>query len=60
MVCVLVCSWEGERSHVDQAVDKEREENRKRHWSDNYEEDLDAGKVKEEEGKVWRREGRLG
>ena len=39
-------SWEGGRSHVDQDVDRDRHYERKRHRLDDYEEELDRGKVR--------------
>ena len=41
-----VNSWDGGRSHVDQEVDKDRRSEKRRHWSDDYEEELDRGKVR--------------
>ena len=38
-------SWEGGKSLVDDDVDRDRRYERKRHWSDDYEEELDKGKV---------------
>ena len=42
---VTVDSWEGGRSQVDSDIAKERKAERKRRWSDGYEEELDMGKV---------------
>ena len=44
--CLLtVNSWEGGCSQVDSDIAKERKAERKRRWSDGYEEELDMGKV---------------
>lgn len=39
-----VMSWDGGKNIVDREVEKDKE--RKRHWSDEYDDEIDAGKVK--------------
>ncbi|CAC5406039.1 USP36_42 [Mytilus coruscus] len=39
-----VLSWDGGKSTLDREVEKDKE--RKRHWSDDYDEEIDTGKVK--------------
>ena len=36
-------SWDGDKSNVDREVEKEKKGNG--HWSDEYDEELDVGKV---------------
>ena len=45
-VCALVSSWEGGASQVTIAAESERRDERKRRWQDDYEEELDMGKVR--------------
>ena len=40
---VIVLSWDGEKSVVDREVEKDKD--RKRHWSDEYDDEIDTGKV---------------
>ncbi|CAG5116325.1 unnamed protein product, partial [Candidula unifasciata] len=41
-----ILSWDGSKSHNDREVEEEERAKRKRHWSDNYNEEIDAGKTK--------------
>ncbi|BFZ03663.1 hypothetical protein BsWGS_06702 [Bradybaena similaris] len=41
-----VLSWDGSKSHNDREVEDEERAKRKRHWSDDYNEEIDAGKTK--------------
>ncbi|XP_005096603.1 ubiquitin carboxyl-terminal hydrolase 36 isoform X2 [Aplysia californica] len=40
-----VSSWDGGKNHVDQEIEEEKL-SKKRHWSEEYNEELDSGKVK--------------
>lgn len=40
---VLVSSWDGGRSSLD--IEEDRDKERKKHWSENYDEEIDKGKV---------------
>lgn len=40
-----VSSWGGGISHVDKDADRECDLERKREWSDDYEDEMDCGKV---------------
>ena len=44
-ISVSVSSWEGGKSTLDQEVIHERRKERKRTWEDEYEGELDRGKV---------------
>ena len=49
LISVFVCavsSWDGGRSVLDTQSAKDFFHERKRHWSDDYEEELDHGKVR--------------
>ncbi len=38
-------SWDGSRNHIDLEVAKDRRSEKRNHWDDDYEEELDVGKV---------------
>lgn len=40
-IVFLVLSWEGGKNHIEEAV-----KSKKRHWSDDYNDDIDSGKVR--------------
>ncbi|XP_069701386.1 ubiquitin carboxyl-terminal hydrolase 36 [Periplaneta americana] len=41
-----VTSWSGERSHMDEEVERDRKEDRKRSYDNSYNEEFDRGRVK--------------
>ena len=48
----VVSSWDGGKSTIDQEVIHERRKEKKRNWEEDYEEDLDKGKVRLRKARV--------
>ena len=45
LLTISVTSWSGERSHMDEEIDRDRKEDRKRNYNSSYDEEFDRGRV---------------